>query len=569
MSKLQDLKTTSMMSLQSLIDMLQDDETLPEARRREMISAIRTIAKVLKREPHLIPAAADQLRDLLKRALPTAAGVSSTRFRNAKSLLRKALGMLDPLVIPARSRAALLREWDDLLAEPAAKPLQRGLARFSKYCSTAGIPPDEVTQHVYDQFYEDLVAHCLIRSPRETQQTAGHAWNKASQCVPGWPQLTLHIRSFRRNPSLPWSAFPKSLEDDVDAFLNARSPDVFDLSQDVPLMRASSSGSKRSALRQFATCLVEAGRDPMALCSLADLVRADAAYDGLMVLHKRAAGQKTSRNHGMAYLLLSIARYCVKSDPKTIEDLKKFCHNLRPRNHGMTAKNRLRLKQFDNPKLLGSLLSSPAAMMAEACREANPTKGEARIAQLAVAIEILLMAPLRIKNLAQLEVGRTLILDGSTIGHIVIDHSEVKNELDIEIPLPDSALRLINVYLKRFHPLLAPPGCRMLFPSADGGHKRLSVLSDQIRRCVGLRCGIELNPHIFRHLAAKIYLDAFPGSYGIVRMLLGHKSIDTTIRTYCGMEFAHAFRQYDDYVNRMRGNNSKPTPAIRFAKGGR
>ena len=558
-----------MMSLRSLLDMLQDDQTLPEPRRREMMSAVRTIAKVLKREPHLIPAAPHQLRDLLNRALPTAVGVSSTRFRNAKSLLRKTLALYNPSVMPACSRAALHPAWAVLLEQAAAKPVLRGISRFSKYCSAVGIPPGEVTQDVYDQFYEDLVAHCLIRSPRETQQTAGHAWNKARQCVPGWPQVTLSIGNFRLNPSLRWSAFPDSFQQDVEAFLTPRSDDVFDLSSDTPQMRASSAQGKRIAFRQFGTCLVESGRDPMSLRSMADIVTVDAARDGLAVLHKRAAGQKTSRNHTMAYLLLSVARHWTKSDPETIKALGIFCRNLRPRKDGMTPKNRLRLKQFDNPKLLGALLNLASTMMAEACSKSNPTAAEARIAQLAVAIEILLMAPLRVKNLAELEVGRTLILDGSTIGHIVIDHSEVKNDLDIEIPLPDSSLRLINVYLKRFHPLLAPPGCRMLFPSADGGHKRLPVLSEQIRKCAGLRCGIEINPHLFRHLAAKIYLDAFPGSYEIIRMLLGHKSIDTTIRTYCGTEFAHAFRQYDAHINRMRGNIGNPTQAIRFAKGGR
>ena len=123
MSKLQDLKTCSMMSLRNLLDMLQDDQTLPEPRRREMMSAVRTIAKVLKREPHLIPAAPHQLRDLLNRALPTAVGVSSTRFRNAKSLLRKTLALYNSSIMPACSRAALHSGWAVLLEQPAAKPV--------------------------------------------------------------------------------------------------------------------------------------------------------------------------------------------------------------------------------------------------------------------------------------------------------------------------------------------------------------------------------------------------------------------------------------------------------------
>jgi integrase len=242
----------------------------------------------------------------------------------------------------------------------------------------------------------------------------------------------------------------------------------------------------------------------------------------------------------------------VKADEATLDGLKCFCRRLSPRVVGMTAKNKKRLQQFADPRILASLLDLPARMFAEACRVEVPTKTEARIAQLALAIEILLMAPIRIKNLSELEIGRTLLLDRSSVGHIFIDGSEVKNESDIEIPMPKTALGMIHTYLKRFHPLLAPPGCMMLFPSGDAGHKRTPVLGVQITRCLRSRCGIAMNPHLFRHLAAKLYLDAFPGAYGIVRMLLGHQSTKITERIYCGTEFAAAFKAYDALLTSRR-----------------
>lgn len=63
-----------------------------------------------------------------------------------------------------------------------------------------------------------------------------------------------------------------------------------------------------------------------------------------------------------------------------------------------------------------------------------------------------------------------------------------------------------------------------------------------------------------------MYLDAFPGSYGIVRMLLGHKLIQTTIDTYCGTEFTAAFRQYDAYIQKLHGSLGVPTQEARFVK---
>ncbi|MGP8026158.1 MAG: tyrosine-type recombinase/integrase [Acidocella sp.] len=294
--------------------------------------------------------------------------------------------------------------------------------------------------------------------------------------------------------------------------------------------------------------------------SLADLIEIETAKAGLDVLMQRTQEKRTSRNHGVAYMLLNVARHWVKADDRTIQTLTLFCKNLAPKKDGMTRKNKERLRQFDDPRQLNMLLDLPETMMREACATAEPTVLEARVAQLAIAVEILLMAPLRIGNIAALEIGRTLFLNGTKSGHIVIAGTEVKNDYDIEFPLPQVTLRMIDTYLKRFHPLLAPAGSTMLFPSLDGGHKRSTVLSHQLQQCIGRRCGIKMHAHLFRHLAGKIYLEAFPGAYGVIKILLGHKNIDTTIRTYCGTEHAAVYRRYDEFLEARRGVGRQKTP---------
>jgi integrase len=569
MSTLKVLPAPAKTTISSLIDLVMCHPEVPEPRRREMISALKTLARVLNREPHLIPTSAEELRVLINRALPVAAGVSGTRWRNVKSLLRQALALLDPQVMPARSQGELMPDWAELLSAPEAQPLHRGIGRFSKYCSGHGIAPAEVDQAVYERFHMDLDAHCLMRSPRETQQTAGRAWNTATATVPGWPSHTLTIERFRQNPSLPWSAFPDTLLHDVEAYVGPHARTPFNRKNDGPVFRPATIIAKKVQIRQFATALVQSGRDPSSIGSLADLVEADAATAGLTVLWGRAGEKNTTRNHTTAYLLLTIARHWVKADEPTIALLTDRCHDLTPDDRGMTVKNKTRLQQFEDPRTLAAFLDLPAKLFDQACRVTPPTKAEARMAQLALAIGILLTAPLRIKNLSELEIDRTLILNGAAQGHIVIDRTEVKNDVDIEIPLPKPTLQMIDTYLKRFHKLLAPPGCRMLWPSADGGHKRPTVLATQISACVRARCGIEMNPHLFRHLAAKLYLEAHPGAYGVVRMLLGHRSIATTIKAYCGTEYAAAFKAYDKMITDRRGDNLFARGPIRIGKGRR
>ncbi len=540
-------------TLASLKQVIANRDDFTAAQRSEMASAINTACKVFGQAPHLVSADAMTLRPMLHAALPMAQGVSADRWANVKSLVIKALGLADPAVIPARKNGSLLPAWTALLGLPEAHEFNRGLARFSKRCSAQGTGPDAVTQAVYDTYYDDLAAHGMMRSPREAHQLTGHTWNKAVNSVPGWPQTTLVIQNFRHNRSLAWDAFPASFSADVESFLWERSSDnPFDLKSTHRPMRPATITGKRAQIRQFASALVESGYSPECITGLADLVDTHAVNAGLTLLWQRAGGVKTTRIHAMAYMLLSIARHWVHADVASIAALKTQCKKLAPKTKGLTSKNRKRLRQFANPASLKALLDLPAQLFAEAARIKPPTVAEARAAQLGLAIEILLVAPLRIKNVAELEVGRTLIISGKRIAHIVIDAAEVKNDVDIEVPLPPRVAAMVATYMKNYHHLLAPPGCKMLFPSADGGHKRTSVLSNQITKIIARRCGVDMNSHLFRHLAAKLYLDANPGAYGLIRMLLGHKSVETTTAYYCGLEFGSAFVAYDAILTGRR-----------------
>jgi integrase len=56
--------------------------------------------------------------------------------------------------------------------------------------------------------------------------------------------------------------------------------------------------------------------------------------------------------------------------------------------------------------------------------------------------------------------------------------------------------------------------------------------------------GVVMTPHQFRHLAAKLFLDLHPNEFETVRKLLGHKSIETTMRYYRELDAALAGKRY-------------------------
>ena len=65
-------------------------------------------------------------------------------------------------------------------------------------------------------------------------------------------------------------------------------------------------------------------------------------------------------------------------------------------------------------------------------------------------------------------------------------------------------------------------------------------------------CALVVHPHLFRHIAAKLYLEAHAGAYGVVRLALGHKSMNTTTDSYCGTEGAHALAHFDAHILALR-----------------
>jgi integrase len=102
------------------------------------------------------------------------------------------------------------------------------------------------------------------------------------------------------------------------------------------------------------------------------------------------------------------------------------------------------------------------------------------------------------------------------------------------------------------------------FPPADPtGHapdahrtppltRRSRAIRAQVGKATFRHLGIRLTPHQFRHLAGKLVLDARPGAHELVRALLGHRSITTTLRYYAGLEQESAAQHYDEVIEQIR-----------------
>jgi integrase len=176
----------------------------------------------------------------------------------------------------------------------------------------------------------------------------------------------------------------------------------------------------------------------------------------------------------------------------------------------------------------------------------SPVRAGVR-AQIAVAIAILSVAPVRLENLTHIRLGFNLIKpDGPESNYwLVFPDYDVKNRVKLEYPLPTYLTRLIDEYVFDFRPaLLRGSNEDWLFPGQRGGAKGKISFSGQISDRIYKATGLRMTVHQFRHAAGALILKKRPGEYQLVRLLLGHRDVQTTINAYIGLENIHASEIY-------------------------
>jgi integrase len=523
---------------------------LPERKRQELASAIRTAARALGRSPANIPADARLLASRLKDVAPAAIGISRGRWNNVRSLLRTSLALIQP-ISPGRNRNDLLPEWLALSNKLDSRSDKIALSRVLRFCSARGIGPNTVTKETFDDYHLHL-DHSLLKRPEQTFALTVRAWRRAEIAIAGWPQIDVSIPDRRRHWVSGWDRFPVSLRRDCQAWCDRLAGR--DVLEDAPFrpVRPSTLAHREWQIRAFASALVRMDRDPATLTSLRDLVEIDAFKSGLRFFLDREGGAPTTAIADLASSLKAVARHHVRVEPHHLDQIGSIIRRLAPGRRGLTETNRMRLRPFDDRQNIVALLTLPNELMRQARRHRNLQRGAVR-AQMAVAIEILLMAPVRMSNLATLDIERNLVRPGQSRAlHIVISAEEVKNREPLEYPLPLESVDLLERYIQEFRPHLTSRDNTALFPGIAGGPKNQAFFGDQISRTVRAHTGLRVHPHLFRHIAAKLFLDANPGAYEVVRRVLAHRSIDTTTSFYTGLETPAAVRHFDKTILHLR-----------------
>jgi hypothetical protein len=108
----------------------------------------------------------------------------------------------------------------------------------------------------------------------------------------------------------------------------------------------------------------------------------------------------------------------------------------------LTEKNRSRLRQFADDAAIDLLLGLPQRLVSDAGKRQLSYRVALKV-QMALAIEFLIIAPIRVGNLVRLDHNRHFHwarFDGRRVLHLVIPAAEVKNDVDLKFPLPTEAV---------------------------------------------------------------------------------------------------------------------------------
>lgn len=541
-------KAPDVPTLEQLLQLIRADRQLTYNNRRRMTSAVSGLIKHAGVNPRTTRATFRACREPLNAIEPVAARISHRYHVIIRTYLRLAFvryaGGYD-----AKSRP-MSPSWARLKRLLTADGPYRRLIRFIRWCSATGISPNRVDDGVSARYLDHLQAETTVRRPRVIHRRTCKTWNEMAETHRRWPQVRLTVPHYRKYVALPLDRFPQSFRQDLDVWKTqlASTALVVPNGPRKPLGPVTVTNMAQKVLR-FASVMVREGTPLSELTDLAALLRPD-RFRSVFERFWLQNGQKSTRaQYETARIMKYLARHRGRVDPAVMLELDQITRRLHTSPIGLTPKNRDVLRQFDDGANVRRLVTLPGKLAAQARRaeERGAIRKAALLMQIAVAIELRLVAPIRFQNLLLLQLGvhfRSVAHDGRRAVYLSIPGSEVKNKLPLEFELPQETIDLLAAYVRWYLPVLTEGQNGMLFPGADHGHKSYGALAQQVKAAIRRYAGLHVSMHAFRHIAAKLYLAQHPQDYLPVSLLLGHLSVQTTMKFYCELERPAVARQY-------------------------
>jgi hypothetical protein len=516
-------------SFADAIAMIAEAQELPEQKRRHWTTSLRQIARALDKPLEVVPARYSAVRADLIQLREVPVGLTAKTLQNHKSNVKGALLWLAREKGVPEHGAPLSPAWKELRTGIRNGVDRSRLSSLMRFCSANNIAPNEVGEAVVDRFV-DYRSRCGKPADDAFRRLLARAWNANVGIISGsWAQRLAEPPA-KAAAEIEWEAFPEGLRRDLDRYLlGLMKVRKSRTGQRIRPLKESTIRTRRAELKAAARMAVKIGVPIGKLDSFSALFAPDVAEKVLDAYWQRNGENPKLFTIDLAARFLAIAKEtkCLDdADCECLDGMRRSLEELRP--EGMTDKNIAFLRQVLTPGVWERVVNLPFALMAEARRQQHARVRAAVTAQIAVAIAILSVAPIRVGNLTAIQLGRNLSKPGGgpkSNYWLSFPDYDVKNRMKLEYPLEPYLTKLIDEYVHDFRPaLLRGRNEECLFP--------------------GLREG------------PKGVLKRRPGEYELVRQILGHRNVQTTIKCYIGLDSIQASEIFTKMVMEQLNESS-------------
>ncbi|WOI14887.1 site-specific integrase [Sulfitobacter sp. LC.270.F.C4] len=253
----------------------------------------------------------------------------------------------------------------------------------------------------------------------------------------------------------------------------------------------------------------------------------------------------------------------VAASEQNVEDIRALIRFYDTGRRGIAPKNKIKLREFTEARIQSTIDLSGNVMTkinAEIDRR-RKDKGKktgflldrlsaidielARDIAAILAHEILLTRAPRSANVIGARLDWIAHEDGKAV--LTIPAAEVKGrkagDSNYVVRLGDRASRLMRNYIEKIRPKLLHPDDKQnpyLFPRQEGGKFKFNApyrgILKRVTRLLKQNVGVQINPHLYRHLIGWIWLKESMDNLPRVQRLLGHKSLKTTVEYYAELD---------------------------------
>jgi integrase len=545
------------LTMAALIDRINADTSLTVVRRRNLTSSIRRFCAAMGYDPKTAPADHGYYRDRLKRFHPLSVGIQKKRWQTIKSDVGFAFRQAGIVKERSRPRLPYSADWQAFRARFTVQKFRLGLSRFVNFCNRRNIRPRDVCDGVieaYDLAYRQ--ESFKIRPERHLRQMC-QLWNQAAALASELDLQCVIVPSNREVCTSPWDDLPDAFRTQAEAFLTGLSVEADLLSETGPIkpLRPASIKTYRYTLRQIFAALANSGIAPETINTLDMLVQDNNARTVLQHFLDRNDGKPSSMIANIAHVLVIIAEGRV--DPKTLLKLKRYRRQLAMRRSGLKPRPRESLRPFVDASNVEKILILPLRIFERVRKKSVLTHKYALQMQVALALELLLMRPIRRKNLVALRLDKHVVRSARNT-FIVIEAEDTKNNVELDYRIPRESVALLDFYVEHLLPLCGDNPSKWLFPgqSADR-HKSPEQFARQFVKVIREETGLHFYLHLSRHFGAFLWLKENPGAFETMRRVLAHKSLSTTTQSYASFDDNAAVQLFDTMVLRIRDSISR------------